>query len=101
MVYEGPEFAVVSKDCVYTIHSDSNNIGRSAFIFTEEETCPQKYLTDEKVIGLKVDAMMWNPSLIKWKWQPQKTWFNAQDTVYEFKTTKKHARIMSSVYPKE
>ena len=65
MVYEGPEFAVVSKDCVYTIHSDSNNIGRSAFIFTEEETCPQKYLTDEKVIGLKVDAMMWNPSLIK------------------------------------
>ena len=48
MLYEGPKFALVSKDCVYAIHSDSNNVGRTAFIFTEEETCPQKSLTDEK-----------------------------------------------------
>ena len=49
MLYEGPKFALVSKNCVYAIHSDSNHIRRTAFIFSEEQTCPQKSLTDEKV----------------------------------------------------
>ena len=48
MLYTGPKFALISKDCVYAIHTDPNNIRRTAFIFSEEQTCPQKSLTEEQ-----------------------------------------------------
>ena len=48
MVYEGPKFALVSKECVYAIHSDPNYIRKTAFIYAEQETCPPKSWTDER-----------------------------------------------------